>query len=166
MTDYFVSDTDLTSMANAIRTKGGTSAPLSFPTGFSTAIANIPTGGGGWPQGYNEVTLITQNSLGTSEFERWHIAVYTNGFVDSGGYDEVYPLLDSFQVDGQYSLWVPTNAWGICISPWGASPDGVDYDASNITISGQASLYNVWDGFNISVTGSATITISGVDFDP
>ena len=39
-------DTDLTSVANAIRTKGGTSAILAFPAGFVSAIAAIPTGGG------------------------------------------------------------------------------------------------------------------------
>ena len=39
-------DTDLTAVANAIRTKGGTSASLAFPSGFVTAIGNIPTGGG------------------------------------------------------------------------------------------------------------------------
>ena len=43
--DYLVSDTDLTSVADAIRAKGGTSAQLSFPNGFNTAIANIPSGG-------------------------------------------------------------------------------------------------------------------------
>ena len=40
-------NSDLTSVANAIRTKGGTSASLSFPAGFVSAIGNIPTGGGG-----------------------------------------------------------------------------------------------------------------------
>lgn len=40
-------DADLTSVANAIRTKGGTSASLAFPAGFLTAIAAIPSGGGG-----------------------------------------------------------------------------------------------------------------------
>lgn len=37
-------DTDLTSVANAIRTKGGTSASLAFPAGFVSAIGAIPTG--------------------------------------------------------------------------------------------------------------------------
>ena len=37
-------DSDLTSVANAIRTKGGTSASLSFPNDFVSAIGNIPTG--------------------------------------------------------------------------------------------------------------------------
>lgn len=40
-------DADLTSVANAIRTKGGTSAALAFPAGFVSAIAAIPSGGGG-----------------------------------------------------------------------------------------------------------------------
>ena len=42
---YLAEDTDLTSVANAIRTKGGTTAQLSFPTGFVSAINAIPTGG-------------------------------------------------------------------------------------------------------------------------
>lgn len=38
-------DADLTSVANAIRTKGGTSAQLAFPAGFVQAIGDIPSGG-------------------------------------------------------------------------------------------------------------------------
>lgn len=47
MSNYIVSDSDLTSVANAIRTKGGTSAQLAFPAGFVSAIGDIPTGGSG-----------------------------------------------------------------------------------------------------------------------
>ena len=36
-------NTDLTSIANAIRTKGGTNALLVFPSGFVNAINNIQT---------------------------------------------------------------------------------------------------------------------------
>lgn len=42
-------DADLTSVANAIRTKGGTSAQLAFPAGFVSAVQAIPSGGGGDP---------------------------------------------------------------------------------------------------------------------
>lgn len=38
-------DADLTSIANAIRTKGGTSAQLAFPQGFVDAVEAIETGG-------------------------------------------------------------------------------------------------------------------------
>lgn len=37
-------DADLTSVANAIRTKGGTSASLAFPADFVSAIGAIPSG--------------------------------------------------------------------------------------------------------------------------
>ena len=39
--DYKVTDTQLTSIANAIRSKGGTSESLEFPTDFVDAIGNI-----------------------------------------------------------------------------------------------------------------------------
>lgn len=47
MANYITTDTELTSVANAIRTKGGTSSSLTYPNGFVSAIENIPSGGGG-----------------------------------------------------------------------------------------------------------------------
>lgn len=44
MAEYLTNTTDLTTVADAIRNKGGTSAPLAFPDGFATAIGDIPTG--------------------------------------------------------------------------------------------------------------------------
>lgn len=45
MSNYLVTDTDLTSVASAIRMKGGTSVQLSFPNDFIQAINAINTGG-------------------------------------------------------------------------------------------------------------------------
>ena len=45
MANYLVTDTELTSVANAIRTKGGTESLLEFPSEFVSAISAIPTGG-------------------------------------------------------------------------------------------------------------------------
>lgn len=44
--DYIVTDTELTSIADAIRQKGGTSLPLSYPNDFINAINAIPTASG------------------------------------------------------------------------------------------------------------------------
>lgn len=41
---YLTTDGELASVADAIRTKGGTSSPLVYPTGFVSAINAIPTG--------------------------------------------------------------------------------------------------------------------------
>lgn len=43
---YLVNSADLTAVADAIRTKGGTSGALTFPSGFADAIAAIQAGGG------------------------------------------------------------------------------------------------------------------------
>lgn len=43
MSDYKVTDTELTAVANAIRTKGGTSAQLEWHTGFVAAIGALPS---------------------------------------------------------------------------------------------------------------------------
>lgn len=54
-------DSNLTSVANAIREKGGTSDALAFPGGFVSAISGIQTGGGGTvtPSAkWNDVTFI------------------------------------------------------------------------------------------------------------
>lgn len=45
MTDYIVTDTELISVANAIRAKGGTAANLIWPSGYIAAVNAIPTGG-------------------------------------------------------------------------------------------------------------------------
>ena len=62
MADYLTTDTELTSIANAIRTKGGTSAALTYPAGFVTAIGNIQTGGNDF------IVTLTKNS-GTGYWE-------------------------------------------------------------------------------------------------
>ena len=56
-----VNDTSLASVADAIRSKGGTSDALVFPDGFVSAISAIQTGGGGGaaPSAkWNDVTFI------------------------------------------------------------------------------------------------------------
>ena len=64
MADYWVTDTELTSIADAIRAKGGTSASLTFPTGFADAIDAIPSGGGG----SHTVTVTLENPISASSF--------------------------------------------------------------------------------------------------
>lgn len=57
MADYIVKDTELTSVANAIRTAGGTSSLLNFPNGFVSAVNNI-SGGGSSDFSTAEVTVV------------------------------------------------------------------------------------------------------------
>ena len=45
MAEFLVQDKSLTTVADAIREKSGTTAPLSFPDGMASAVRDIPTGG-------------------------------------------------------------------------------------------------------------------------
>lgn len=45
MAEYLVQGESITAVADAIREKGGTTAPLSFPEGMAEAVQGIPSGG-------------------------------------------------------------------------------------------------------------------------
>lgn len=45
MAEYLVQGESLTAVADAIREKGGTTAPLSFPAGMAEAVRSIQSGG-------------------------------------------------------------------------------------------------------------------------
>lgn len=44
MAEYLVQGESITAVADAIREKGGTTAPLSFPAGMAEAVRNIQSG--------------------------------------------------------------------------------------------------------------------------
>ena len=76
MSLYLADSTDLTAVASAIRTKGGTSAQLEFPDEFVSAIAAIPSGSSGihnLPAGYTELEYI--ESSGTQYINTGYVAV-------------------------------------------------------------------------------------------
>lgn len=72
-TDYIVTDTELTSVADAIRTKGGTSAALSFPSEFVSAIGAISSGG------ITPVGTVTINAAGNTD-----VTYYATAYVAAG----------------------------------------------------------------------------------
>jgi hypothetical protein len=63
-------DANLTSVANAIRAKGGTSAQMALPTGFVSAVQAIPTGT--TPTGTKQISI---NQNGTTIED---VAAYAN----------------------------------------------------------------------------------------
>lgn len=67
-------DADLTTVANAIRTKGGTSAQLSFPSGMAAAIADLPSGG-----------ITPSGSISITENGTYDVEEYAEAVVDVSG---------------------------------------------------------------------------------
>lgn len=84
MSDYIVTDTELTSVANAIRAKGETSAQLAFPGGFVSAVQAIPTGI--TPTGTKQITL-TENGTFTEDVTNYASAEITVD-VQGGGHTQ------------------------------------------------------------------------------
>ena len=63
MADYLVTDNELTSVADAIREKGGTTEQLTFLAGFISAVESIQSGGGGAKEPYIEETYDAKGNL-------------------------------------------------------------------------------------------------------
>ena len=63
MSKLTVEDTSLVSVANAIRTKGGTTGALTFPNGFVSAIEGIKTGTSLTPIIDGSITEVTAEML-------------------------------------------------------------------------------------------------------
>jgi hypothetical protein len=102
MANYVVTDTELTNIANAIRGKTGSTATLTYPSGFNSAIAGInvgyniggfinvtyPTGGTCTAVSEDGITLNAPDTTGgctfavyeppTSNGTSWTVS-YTNG---------------------------------------------------------------------------------------
>lgn len=77
-------DSNLTSVANAIRAKSGGTGQLAFPAGFVSEIGNISGGGGITPTGTKEIT-ITENGTTTEDVTNYAAAQITVNVPSSGG---------------------------------------------------------------------------------
>ena len=131
MADYLTTDTELTSVADAIREKGGTSAALAWPSGYVDAIDAIETGGGG-----TEAVTVTLNSMyftiGNIAWVDASGSIRTDYETEMGMMGELYtltPVVGSMLVARPSGLWkdssVPrcTLATSIVISGSGAMAD-------------------------------------------
>lgn len=139
MTDYIATSADLTTVADAIRTKGGTSAPLVFPNGFATAIDNIPTG---------TPTLETKSKTYTATESQ-----QTDQITPSVGYDG----LDKVNVTVNA---IPSNYVGSGIT----QRTSTDLSASGATVTAPAGYYasNATKSVASGTAGTPTATKSAV----
>lgn len=103
-------DTDLTSVANAIRTKGGTSAQLAFPADFVSAVNAIPTGG----SGVSSVFRLEDYKFASA---KWILQNGVPNVLKTGGCIHIKATHTSHSTDdqligfgyGALSIWTPAN---------------------------------------------------------
>lgn len=98
--EYTTTASELTSIADAIRTKGGTSASLVYPTGFVSAIENLPSGGGGTVQKTCTVTIDSTHVVCSN---------FSSG-APSGTYAAIFELPNSWDASNkQVGIFVACN---------------------------------------------------------
>jgi hypothetical protein len=104
-------DTDLASVANAIRVKGGTSAQLAFPTGFVNAV-NAIGGGGGSAENLNvriQNGKSTPLSLRVPVYDTENMMIWTNSISITAGNTVLREILkqgNAFCISGATTLKV------------------------------------------------------------
>lgn len=95
--EYKTTDTSLTAVADAIRTKGGTTADLEWPDEYVTAIENIPTG-------INILGQLVSKNVGDNNIQRGDfVQYYQQGEID---YGNITDLQDSTATSGNISFGI------------------------------------------------------------
>lgn len=155
MADYLTTDTELTSIADAIRAKGGTSAPLVYPQGFIDAIMALPGGGS---NDYT-VTISLTNPVNGGYFDYCNINEANN----STDYFNMNKLGEITSPTGSVTITVDQNLYGICIEAVGNGSYQY-YDSSNVSCTGGATIANVAVNAIIAITGDGTVTIDGINW--
>ncbi len=98
-------DSDLTSVANAIRAKSGGSSQLAFPAGFVSEIQAIPSGGGGMTLDWATIQEVTvgANSVTSTSGVSTYFSGYNYKFI---------MLASDLTVNNQFVLGFSANATG------------------------------------------------------
>ena len=132
---------DMTSVADSIRTKGGTTDALAWPDGYKTAIDSIPTGGGA-PSLQSKSVTYTSNG--------------TNTITPDEGYDGLSSVDVTVDVSGGGGVTVAET--------WVLNDELPVFDSINATFAffSNAGLYNHIQTFD-NIFGSSRMPIPGSD---
>lgn len=154
-------DSDLTSVANAIRAKSGGSGQLAFPAGFVSEIGSIPTGG------QSNFVLI-----GTKVFS--NVPEYTNASAWDTTRDTEIDIKNTDYAWGYVIITcdspiTTSTEWGMTVCLWGRyKSNGSIYRGTNLmqkgssTLSEAAVVSNVTDAnsYGVSIpTNAATVKL-------
>lgn len=141
--DSAVLDANLTAVADAIRAKGGTTDPLSFPTGFVNAVAAIQTGGGGGGGG-GSVTTASKKDVNFYDYDGTILYSYTVA--------EAQALTALPELPTQQGLIC--QGWNWTLEDIKAHNRAVDVGAMYITDDGKTRLY-----ITIAAEGRMTVPL-------
>lgn len=143
-------DSDLTSVANAIRAKSGGSSQLAFPAGFVSEIQAIPSGGGG--------------SILPDAYQRCEYVENTNtAMIDTG-----WKRVDSTKIEIEASFNGGQSSTGILVGFVEGAANWFGINTSNELLVGptaklQNTTYSAKNSFDISFSASDVTVVCGND---
>lgn len=131
-------DADLTTVADAIRTKGGTEGQLAFPAGFVSAVQAIEAGGGEAPP--------------TTAVAQFHVAASIPGNLGS--------LTIDFSGLQQYMSSTKTYAWSLVMWRGSQVATTASYVANSFCINGRVSTGNTIDANDCRLTRTPSAALT------
>lgn len=140
-------DSDLTSVANAIRTKGGTSAQLAFPAGFVSAVQAIPTGV--TPTGTKQIS-ITANGQTTEDVTNYASAQITASVPNTYSAGDEGKVVDDGALVAQTSTTVTING----------TYNTTTNNEVVVNVAGQTGIL-LTDVLNRTISGDVEFTVTG-----
>lgn len=140
-------DADLTSVANAIRTKGGTSSQLAFPAGFVSAVQAIPTGV--TPTGTKQIS-ITANGVTTEDVTNYASAQITASVPNTYAAADEGKVVDNGALVAQTSRNIDTNG----------TYDTTTNNEVVVNVAGQTGIL-LTDVLNRTISGGVEFTVTG-----
>lgn len=156
MADYLTNTTDLTAVADAIRSKGGTSAALEWPQGYVDAIGAISGGGGGTEK---TITVTLTNPRNASEAMNPACTIHE-------AEDPISPDVQIGQIETPTgSTTVTTSASCIVVQFYG---QGMVDNGYPMHVYGLSPIDTSWShegGWGFYVFDSGGVTIDRVDYD-
>lgn len=105
MAEYLVQGESITAVADAIREKGGTTAPLSFPAGMAKAVRGIPSGGTDISLGLTTATVGRTIKVKAVDTEGKPTAWEAVDAVGGGGSSNDYEFVQSFKLSPDTAVY-------------------------------------------------------------
>lgn len=118
MAEYLVQGESITAVADAIREKGGTTAPLSFPEGMAKAVRGIPSGGTDISLGLTAATV--GQTIKVKAVDASGVPTAWEAVDMAGGGVEWYEVVDTETAENVNDLTISTDKNGRPISGYHA----------------------------------------------
>ena len=171
MASYVVSDTSLAAVADAIRSKGGTDAALTFPAGFVDAISAIIGGGDYVTAAFGEVTPASDTVYLNIPVTGMTTIVGTFGTTEKADWDAYNSDPD---YDNCNTMWIghrAKSAWWSCNSTdqfWqgfflSGNANGHSYKSSGVVYTNPTNVRIGYSGYKFKAGWTYHYIIYGVN---